>query len=174
MNSQVNNLKGSKSETVSGWTFNGVKSGPWNENATQWGRGCAKASWFGWAWPEEASIIFTLHGKGKATLEFGNCHKTGNVALYLNDVKLSSVGANKEAQVEFEFNDGDVLKITENKAIIQFNNLRIVGCPEGKRLFLGLHDYVVYVLEDKNYFFLKSKNCCTATAQLQYTVLFHS
>ena len=128
LNSQVNNLKGSKLETVSGWTFNGVKYGPWNENATQWG--CAKASWFGWTWPGEASISTTLHGKGKAILEFGNCHKMGNVFAFLNDVKLSSVWAKKETQVGFKFNDGDVLKISEyNHAIIQFNNLRIVGCP---------------------------------------------
>ena len=130
MNSQVNNLKGSTSETVSGWTFNGVKAGPWNENAAEWG--CANASWFGWNWPGAASIDTTLHGKGKAILEFGNCHKRGNVAVYLNDVKLSSVGAKKEAQVEFEFKDGNVLKITEEYGIIQFNGLKFISCSSGK------------------------------------------
>ena len=64
-------------------------------------------------------------------MEIGNCHKWGNVFVNLNDRGLYDVGANKEAQVGFEFNDGDVLKITENKAIIQFNTLRIVGCPSG-------------------------------------------
>ena len=59
------------SENVSGWTFTDVKKGPWNQNANYWG--CAKASWFGWDWPGAASISTTLHGKGKAILEFGNC-----------------------------------------------------------------------------------------------------
>ena len=99
------------SEKVSGWTFTDVKKGPWNQNANYWG--CAKASWFGWDWPGAASISTTLHGKGKAILEFGNCHKMGNVFAFLNDVKLSSVSAKKEAQLEFKFNDGDVLKISE-------------------------------------------------------------
>ena len=107
LNSQVNNLKASKSETVSGWTFSGIKYGPWNQNAAKWG--CTKASWFGWDWPGAASISTTLHGKGKAILEFGNCHKNGNVAVYKNDVKLSSVGAKKEDQIEFEFLDNLII-----------------------------------------------------------------
>ena len=119
-------MKGSKSETVSGWTFNEVKYGPWNENATQWG--CDKGSWFGWTWPGEASISTTLHGKGEAILDFGNCNAMGDVTVYKNDIKLSSVGAGKVDQVEFEFHDGDVLKITENQGIIQFNDLKIVEC----------------------------------------------
>ena len=41
-----------------------------------------------------------------------------------------TVGPNKkQAKIGFVFNDGDVLKIAENKAIIQFNSLRIIGCP---------------------------------------------
>ena len=138
LNSQVNKLKGSSSTTVSGWTFNGVKNGGSQNlsnhfrsaiNATEWG--CPNASWFAWAWPEEGSINTTLHGKGEAILEYGNCHKRGNVAVHLNGIRLSDVGPKKEVQVGFEFNDGDVLQITEYKAIIQFNYLRIVGCPEG-------------------------------------------
>ena len=59
-NSQVNNLKGSNSKTVSGWTFNSVKYGPWNKDPAMWG--CTKASWFGWNYPGEGSISTTLHG----------------------------------------------------------------------------------------------------------------
>ena len=127
MNSQVNNLKGSKSKTVPGWTISGVKNGPWNiENAAQWG--CDKAFWFGWDHPGATSISTTLHGKGEAILDFGNCNAMGDVTVYKNDIKLSSVGAEKVDQVEFEFHDGDVLKITENQGIIQFNDLEIVEC----------------------------------------------
>ena len=130
LNSHVNNLKGSQLETVSGWTFSGVQYGPWNKDAANWG--CAEASWFGWDYPGAASISTTLFGKGKAILEFGNCYSKGDVAVYKNDVEISSVGAKKKDKVEFEFHDGDVLKITElNTAIIQFNNLEIVGCSSG-------------------------------------------
>ena len=132
MNSQVNNLKGSKSKTVSGWTISGVKNGPWNiENAAQWG--CDKASWFGWDHPGATSISTTLHGKGEAILDFGNCNAMGDVTVYKNDIKLSSVGAGKVDQVEFEFQDGDVLTITEESerytsAVIQFNSLDFISC----------------------------------------------
>ena len=128
------------SENVSGWTFTDVKKGPWNQNANYWG--CAKASWFGWDWPGAASISTTLHGKGKAILEFGNCHGRGDVTVYKNDVEISSVGAKKEDIIEFEFSDGDVLKITEhNTAVIQFNNLEIIGCSSGMKIF-----YVILTL----------------------------
>ena len=54
----------------------------------------------------------------------------GQIDVSLNDRGLYSVGPNKkETKIGFEFNDGDVLKIAENKAIIQFNSLRIIGCP---------------------------------------------
>ena len=128
------------SENVSGWTFTDVKKGPWNQNANYWG--CAKASWFGWDWPGAASISTTLHGKGKAILEFGNCHGRGDVTVYKNDVEISSVGAKKEDIIQFEFSDGDVLKITEhNTAIIQFNNLEIIGCSSGMKIFYDITNF---------------------------------
>ena len=126
------------SENVSGWTFNDVKKGPWNQKPKE----CAKASWFGWDYPGAASISTTLHGKGKAILEFGNCHGRGDVTVYKNDVEISSVGANKEDIVDFEFSDGDVLKITEhNTAIIQFNNLEIIGCSSGMKIFYDITNF---------------------------------
>ena len=64
-------------------------------------------------------------------MEFGNCLETGGQAVaYKNDVELASVGAFSTAiKVEFEYHDGDVIKISElNMAIIQFNDLEIVEC----------------------------------------------
>ena len=128
MNTQVNNLKGSNSKTVSGWTISGAGNGPWN--LSKYIPCTDEAPWFGWKYPGVTSISTTLHGKGKAILDFENCnaYPTGDVTVYKNDIKLSSVGANKGDQVEFEFHDGDVLKITENQGIIQFNDLKIVEC----------------------------------------------
>ena len=41
---------------------------------------CAGYSWYGWnPNDKQASISTTLHGFGKAVLEFGNCWKTGKV-----------------------------------------------------------------------------------------------
>ena len=82
--------------------------------------------WLGWG-SIEGSISTTLHRKGKAILDFGNCWSEGSVAAYKNGVELLSVGVKSEDQVEFEFEDGDVLNITEYYGIIQFNSLKIVG-----------------------------------------------
>ena len=133
-NSHVNNLKGSKSEYVSGWTFNSITRGPWNKDSEATGYECSKASWYGWDHPGDASISTTLHGTGKAILEFGNCQNAGNVNAYLNDKELSCLGARMVDQVEFDFQDGDVLKITEEYGIIQFNGLKFISCSSGKNL----------------------------------------
>ena len=66
------------------------------------------ASWFGYGYdsPGESSISTTLHGTGKAILEFGNCHNAGNVNAYINDKELSCLGPRMVDQVEFDFQDG--------------------------------------------------------------------
>ena len=43
MNPNVNNLKGSTSQTVTGWTLDGLTNGPWNTAGAS--IGCS--SWFG-------------------------------------------------------------------------------------------------------------------------------
>ena len=119
------------SENVLGWTFDGVTQGPWNENAAQ--VGCSSASWFGWK-PNNlvGSISTILNGYGSAILGYGNCNSVGRVAVYKNDVEIASVGAKIEDQLEFEFQDGDVINISEeNMGIIQFNDLAIIGCGSG-------------------------------------------
>ena len=60
-------------------------------------------------------------------MDFGNCNKQGIVVAYKNGIQIASVGASATSKVEFEFSDGDVIKISElNAAIIQFNDLKIV------------------------------------------------
>ena len=128
-NSHVNNLKGSKSKTVDGWTFHDIEVGPWNGG--DFGDCRSKSSWFGYSYlkNDDSSISTTLNGKGKAILKFGNCWKNGIVIVYKNDVELKSVGAKSEDNVEFDFEDGDVLKITEKgNGIIQFNDLKFLEC----------------------------------------------
>ena len=71
----------------------------------------------------------TLHGSGRAILDFGNCNNNGIVVAYKNDVEMLSLSANTKDQIEFDFQDGDVIRISElNEGIIEFNGLSIVGC----------------------------------------------
>ena len=127
-NSHINELKGSISKDVPGWTFDGLNYGPWKQNAANWGT-CSKGSWFGFAYPGDGSISTVLNGNGKAVLEFGNCWTTGKVAVYLNGNEIASVGAKGEDQVEFDFQDGAEVKIVEHgECIIQFNDLHIIEC----------------------------------------------
>ena len=91
---------------------------------------CSEYSWYGWAPKDkQASISTTLHGIGKAVLEFGNCWKSGKVVAYKNNVVIDSVNGRNEVQVEFDFQDGDVLKITKHgEGIIRFDDLRFDWC----------------------------------------------
>ena len=135
-NSRVNNLKGSESQTVSGWIFDSLTNGPWNSNA------CSGASWHGWnggsSGIEEGSISTTLNGSGKAILDFGNCHSVGTVVAYKNGVEIATIGASATDKIEFEFSDGDVIKMTEFSGIIQFNDLEIVKCTQGEKIHILL------------------------------------
>ena len=128
INSHVNNLKESETESVSGWIFDSITSGPWNHNGDYYDSICSDASWFGWKGGSGVgSIITTLHENGKAILDFGNCNKQGIVVAYKNGVQIASVGASATSKIEFEFSNGDVIKISEvYSAIIQFNDLKIV------------------------------------------------
>ena len=100
------------------------------------------ASWFGYGYdsPGESSISTTLHGNGKAVLEFGNCYTQGNVIASINDKEILSVGPGTY-NVTFDFQDGDKLKISESGddgdscgAVIQFNDLRFISCSSsGKK-----------------------------------------
>ena len=71
-------------------------------------------------------------------MDFGNCNKQGIVVAYKNGIQIASVGASATSKVEFEFSDGDVIKITEFGGIIQFNDLEIVKCTQGEKIHILL------------------------------------
>ena len=87
------------------------------------------------------TISTTLHGTGKAILHFGNCWENGIVSVYKKEkgsgsdfIKLNSTNGPGVTEVQFEFKDGDVLKITEHgDAIIQFNEIKFEWCSKGKK-----------------------------------------
>ena len=71
-------------------------------------------------------------------MDFGNCHSVGTVVAYKNGVEIASIGASATDKIEFEFNDGDVIKMTEFSGIIQFNDLEIVKCTQGEKIHILL------------------------------------
>ena len=76
-------------------------------------------------------MIGLFQGDGIGALTFGNCNKLGKVIAYLNDKEITTVGPKTETQIEFSFQDGDVLKIVEfDVAIIMFNDFKVVTCYE--------------------------------------------
>jgi hypothetical protein len=140
-NSHVNTLNGATTKTVSGWSFDPMpKYGPFNPQepfSTQ----CKNSSWYGWDYPGDLAISTVLNGNGVASLKYGNCLNHGKVAVYLNDVEISSASPmsqgcamsqencvmNQENAI-FSFHDQDVLKIVEHDGIIQYNDFNIINC----------------------------------------------
>ena len=128
-NTHLNNLLESTStNTVNGWTI-ACNEGVWT---TQ--QGDCK-NWYGWGSSHEVgSIATTLSGWGRARLDFGNCNGLGTVKALLDGQEIGSADALiPHKVVEFNFNPGSVLRMSEyDVAVIQFNNLEIIGCPSGK------------------------------------------
>ena len=131
-NTHLNNLLESKStNTVDGWTIdcnNGVWLRTWKD--------CQ--NWFGWGIPgssiPDGSISTILSGSGSARLDFGNCHTTGTVKVFLDGQEIGSADALIPHNiVEFNFIEGSELTISEHDvAVIQFNSLEIIDCLAGK------------------------------------------
>ena len=72
-----------------------------------------------------------LSGCGHAILDFGNCwdRRTYKVEVFLNGNRISRAnGSTPSKIVEFDFIDGDILKLKEDGAIIKFNKLTITNC----------------------------------------------
>ena len=95
---------------------------------------CSGYSWYGWnPNDKQASISTTLHGSGKAVLEFGNCWKSGEVIAYKNNVEIYRAVGFDAVQVKFDFQNGDELRITQNgQGIIQFSDLKFDTCSSNE------------------------------------------
>ena len=76
------------------------------------------------------SISTIFKGRGRARLVFGNCWTTGTVKAHLDGTFIAFAPGNTPSKtVEFNFNVGSILKITEeNVAIVSYNSLHIVQC----------------------------------------------
>ena len=72
-----------------------------------------------------SAMTTSFWGTGKATLEFGNCNKEGEVTVLLddNEIAKSKIGEFK-SKVTFNVEDGSTLAIkTDDKAIIRLFRL---------------------------------------------------
>ena len=124
-NDYLNNLLGSTSTNPAyGWTIHGT----WQQNKNWQKNVCS--NWYGF---NNASVKTIFDTKGRARLDFGNCYTSGTVYALLDGNVIASAPQNTPSKtVEFDFNIGSVLKITEENAIIQFNSLNIIQCNEEK------------------------------------------
>lgn len=87
-------------------------------------------NWYGYMWGNAiGSIKTTLYRNGRAKLNFGNCNQEGTVKVFLDNTEIATAsGDEKRKTVEFDFNDGDELKLTEDHAIIVFNSFVVLSC----------------------------------------------
>ena len=113
------------------WTID-CASGVWRKgDRDSYGDACS--NWYGFHGGSGiGSISTTFNGKGHAQLDFGNCYNQGTVHAYLDGTVIASALANTPSMtVEFDFNIGSILKITEvDTCILQFNSLDIIQCNE--------------------------------------------
>ena len=128
VNSHVNDLKKySTTKNAPGWTINVkyVKSKMFN--GAYW-RGCdGDNSWFGWG--GNGYIETTLHGCGRARLDFGNCAQCKVSVQLCGKTIATHCFASKT--IEFDFKEGDVLRLshcTSKGGIIKFNSFKVIHC----------------------------------------------
>ena len=117
--------------TFPGWNID-CDEGVWQQGARDnYGHKCS--NWYGWNGNADiGSISTTFNGVGRAQLDFGNCWTTSGtyVNASLDGTVIASAPINTPSMtVEFDFEIGSVLKITDTKhGILQFNSLNIIQC----------------------------------------------
>ena len=90
----------------------------------------AGGTWYGFTGGSTiGSISATFIGSGRATLDFGNCYNNGLVTVYVNEIEVARASETypeiTSVQATFDFTPGDVLRISEDFAIIKLNSLHI-------------------------------------------------
>ena len=145
-NTHVNNLVGSSSPMVDGWTidvtvgtaFPPVGSPPNGDfNLLD----CVGNDfWFGLTptGSNSGSIRTTLNGCGRARLDYGNCQHlfsdpgSDSVHVILNGNEISSAANNGQElskTIEFDFTNGDILELNEDgPSAIRVNGMTILTC----------------------------------------------
>ena len=137
-NIHVQNLIGSRTLTVPGWTMNITvgSSIPSSEDEYRKSKVMQKCfhpyTWWGdYAGQPSGYIRTRLNVCGKARLNFGNCYlNSDNVQVNLNNNEIGRAkGGTDNKTIEFEFKDGDILELRDmGEATIKFNDFAIINC----------------------------------------------
>ena len=116
-----------------GWSFNIDVSHRGTESYVY--KGCLTSvnpnipnTWYGWAHGlTKGSISKIFKGNGRGRLLYGNCHGHNDhrnvVKVYLNGVQLSEAGPADVKEVNFYFQENDILKLEESYGIIKVHRL---------------------------------------------------
>ena len=138
--SKLNDIIGSQSEIIPGWTNDGLDAGPWR--LPKWDyvwEVCGKdEAWYGWKLHSGVGSISTiLTASGSAELSFGNCWAFGTVKVYLDDIEIASAGPVEHKTVAFDFQSGAVLSIRDegDNSVIQISKFEILTCSSGNGKF---------------------------------------
>ena len=75
-----------------------------------------------------------MKGSGCGRLTYGACYDYSNVKVYLDGAEISNVYGAGTATVQFDFTDGQELKIVEGMTIMIFHSF--------EECFGGLHNYI--------------------------------
>ena len=98
-----------------------------------------KARWYGYSSGEKVGeISATLKGSGEVSLEFGNCWIKGVVRVTLNgELKAEATANTPNTTLSFGFEDGDVLRISEDIGVVVVNDIRFdCSVEQGKWVIL--------------------------------------
>ena len=124
-------MRGTSSKNVDGWTID-VNYG--SVSGLRYGKCRDDKIWYGYNWGlSVGSIKTTLHGCGKAELDFGECSNSPNshytqITLNGNEIGRANVGELSK-KIQFDFKEGDVLELHDRGyAMIIFNNFTILSC----------------------------------------------
>ena len=93
-------------------------------------------SWYGYNYYNKGSIKTTLHGCGKAEIDFGDCWgrlsnwRDPYTQVNLNGNEIGrAYGGDLSKKIQFDFKEGDILELLErDRAMIRFNNFTILSC----------------------------------------------
>jgi hypothetical protein len=66
-------------------------------------------NWYAWKNEDAVGTMkTTLIGKGKGSLDFGNCWSTGVVKVYLDGSEIETAGPGESKVVSFDYHDGQI------------------------------------------------------------------
>ena len=133
-NPHIQNLPRFKDqENAPEWSYD-LTHGLWNNPPQNTMDMCGNGQkWMGFTWSHTFGSIKTkMKGQGCAKLNYGNCFTSSYVKVWLDGREISVAHASeKSIEVDFQFSEGQELKLEEGNAVILFNSYEEYNC-DGK------------------------------------------